>query len=68
MKVMTLNTDKSLFEDGDAFYAALIDKLDTYDERDAFCFMTNLTFILANEVAEKEKLEAAINSADVALG
>ncbi|MEX0297516.1 MAG: DUF2783 domain-containing protein [Kordiimonas sp.] len=65
---MKLSTDKSLFEDGDAFYAALIDKLDTYDERDAFRFLTNLTFILANEVAEKDKLEAAIDSADIALG
>lgn len=65
---MKLSTDKSLFEDGDAFYAALIDKLDTYDERDAFRFLTNLTFILANEVAEKDKLGAAIDSADIALG
>jgi len=65
--VMALSTDISRFEDGDAFYAALIDKLDTYDERDAFRFLTNLTFILANEVASKDMLNAAIVAADTAL-
>lgn len=65
---MALSTDISRFEDGDAFYAALIDKLDTYDEQDAFRFLTNLTFILANEVAGQDKLAEAIKAADVALG
>ena len=60
---MTLTTDKSLFEDADAFYAALIEAIDGMPEAEAMRFMTRLILILANEVGGKEALEQAIEAA-----
>ena len=60
---MPLSTDASKFTDPDAFYAALIDAIDTLDDDRAREFLAALALILANEIADNDVLSRAIEAA-----
>lgn len=60
---MTLSTDSSKFTDPDAFYAALIDAIDTLGDDQAREFLAALALILANEIADRDVLSRAIEAA-----
>ena len=52
------------FADGDAFYAALAEALDARSPAEALDFLARLALILANEVGEAERLDAALALAE----
>lgn len=60
---MPLTTDSSKFTDADAFYAALIDAVDTLNDDQAREFLAALALILANEIADNDVLSQAIETA-----
>jgi|GEM_PF-4070253 len=53
----------SAFEDGDAFYAALVDAIDAAGDDRAPQFLARLVLILANQIGHEDLLEAAIEAA-----
>jgi hypothetical protein len=55
--------DVSRFEDADAFYAALVKKLEAAGDEDAVAFLCRLTLILANEIGRQETLLASLELA-----
>ena len=65
---MSLNLDRSKFTDADAFYARLIKTVDSLDDDQAVTFLARLSMILANEVGDTDKLEAAIAAAKMGPG
>ncbi|MEZ5894045.1 MAG: DUF2783 domain-containing protein [Parvularculaceae bacterium] len=55
----------SAYEDGDAFYAALVDAIDSVGDEAAPQFLARLTLILSNQIGRKDVLLAAIAAAKV---
>jgi hypothetical protein len=55
--------DASRFEDPDAYYAALVKKLEAAGDDDAVRFLCRLTLVLANEIGRHETLLAALELA-----
>lgn len=53
----------SAYEDGDAFYAALVDAIDSVGDEAAPQFLARLTLILSNQIGRKDVLLAAIAAA-----
>jgi len=53
----------SAFEDGDAFYAALVDAIDEAGDERAPQFLSRLVLVLANQIGREDVLEAAIKMA-----
>jgi hypothetical protein len=50
----------SRWEDADGFYAALVDLLDGCDEAAANRILSRLVLILANQVGDRQTLQAAL--------
>jgi len=53
----------STFEDGDAFYAALVDAIDSVGDERAPQFLSRLVLVLANQIGSEDVLAAAIKMA-----
>ncbi len=53
----------SAFEDGDAFYAALVDAIDEVGDEHAPQFLSRLVLVLANQIGREDVLAAAIKMA-----
>jgi Protein of unknown function (DUF2783) len=51
------------FEDGDAFYAALVDAIDEAGDEAAPQFLSRLVLVLANQIGREDVLAAAIKMA-----
>jgi len=51
------------FEDGDAFYAALVDAIDRQDDDGAAALLSRLVLILANQIGDRAVLQAALDLA-----
>lgn len=60
---MTGLSDEPRFTDPDAFYAALVARLDR--QPDAVAFLSRLAIILANQVGDQRVLLQALEAADV---
>ncbi|NOX93643.1 MAG: DUF2783 domain-containing protein [Alphaproteobacteria bacterium] len=51
------------FEDGDAFYAALVDAIDAAGDECAPQFLSRLVLVLANQIGREDVLAEAIKMA-----
>lgn len=60
---MGVLTDASRFTGGDAFYAALVERLDAAGPEGATAYLGRLALILANEIGDGEILAAALEAA-----
>ncbi|HWK47063.1 MAG TPA: DUF2783 domain-containing protein [Stellaceae bacterium] len=60
---MTELRDTANFEDGDAFYAALVEAIDRQDDDGAVALLARLVLILANQIGDRAVLHAALDLA-----
>ena len=51
------------FEDGDGFYAALVEAIEEVGDEQAPQFLTRLVLLLANQVGQDQILRAAVDVA-----
>ena len=51
------------FSDGDAFYAALVARLDAAEGPEALAYLSRLVLVLANEIGDQPALMAALAAA-----
>lgn len=51
------------FDDGDEFYATLVDAIEAVGEDKALRFLSRLVLILGNQVGDREALERAVKIA-----
>lgn len=61
-RASTLNFDPA-YDDGDAFYAALVEAVDAVGDDAAPQFLARLALILSNQIGREDVLAAAIAAA-----